>query len=70
MAYVCDGCGTLRADDGNCVVCGGASVSEYEVAGGEEYVCDECGDSFDSKQGIRNHERSHEDDEGDEDEEE
>lgn len=59
--YTCDSCGTVREGDGQCYVCGGERLSETEIGGGEEYVCEECGESFGTQRGLNSHSRVHSD---------
>lgn len=63
--YACSGCGTVNVGTPDeCPTCGN---DEYEAY--EEFTCEECGESFDSKRGLSNHERVHDDDVGEDDEE-
>lgn len=60
--YYCGNCGNVTVNEGYCAGCGGSDLYEYDHDGddaGGEYVCDECGDSFDSEHGLRSHSRVH-----------
>lgn len=70
--YACGNCGTVRTDDEQCRVCGferfeavdlaeDETVVEEELEEDEQYECDDCDRSFDTKRGLANHQRVHDD---------
>lgn len=62
--YECGGCGHVRTDDSYCRVCGEDEYFEaVDVGYDSAHVCETCGESFDSAQGLRSHQRVHADDE-------
>ena len=50
---------TVKVDD--------ATADEFGLVPAESHDCGDCEESFDSAQGLANHERTHEDDEDNED---
>lgn len=64
--YACRSCGSVRGNDTECYVCGGERFDSLDVGGGS-YVCDVCGEEYDSLAALRSHERVHGGDDEDDD---